>query len=117
MIHFGTSRDATLEAVDSLKAEGVAIDTLRLRGFPFNKTVDAFIEDHDTVFLVEQNRDAQMRTLLVNECLISPRQLIPILNYNGTPITAKQIREAILQVVRGDNIRPLRKQHSVKESV
>ncbi len=117
VIHFGTSRDATLEAVDSLKAEGVAIDTLRLRGFPFNKTVDAFIEDHDTVFLVEQNRDAQMRTLLVNECLISPRQLIPILNYNGTPITAKQIREAILQVVRGDNIRPLRKQHSVKESV
>ncbi len=117
VIHFGTSRDATLEAVDSLKTEGVAIDTLRLRGFPFNKTVDAFIEDHDTVFLVEQNRDAQMRTLLVNECLISPRQLIPILNYNGTPITAKQIREAILQVVRGDNIRPLRKQHSVKESV
>lgn len=117
VIHFGTSRDATLEAVDSLKAEGVAIDTLRLRGFPFNKTVDAFIEDHDTVFLVEQNRDAQMRTLLVNECLISPRQLIPILNYNGTPITAKQIREAILQVVRGDNIRPLRRQHSVKESV
>lgn len=117
VIHFGTSRDATLEAVDSLKAEGVAIDTLRLRGFPFNKTVDAFIEDHDTVFLVEQNRDAQMRTLLVNECLISPRQLIPILNYNGTPITAKQIREAILLVVRGDNIRPLRKQHSVKESV
>ncbi len=117
VIHFGTSRDATLEAVDSLKAEGVAIDTLRLRGFPFNKTVDAFIEEHDTVFLVEQNRDAQMRTLLVNECLISPRQLIPILNYNGTPITAKQIREAILQVVRGDNIRPLRKQHSVKESV
>ncbi|GAA4097134.1 2-oxoacid:acceptor oxidoreductase subunit alpha [Zhongshania borealis] len=117
VIHFGTSRDATLEAVDSLKAEGVAIDTLRLRGFPFNKTVDAFIEDHDTVFLVEQNRDAQMRTLLVNECLISPRQLIPILNYNGTPITAKQIREAILQVVRGDNIRSLRKQHPVKESV
>ena len=117
VIHFGTSRDATLEAVDSLKAEGVAIDTLRLRGFPFNKTVDAFIEEHDTVFLIEQNRDAQMRTLLVNECLISPRQLIPILNYNGTPITAKQIREAILQVVRGDNIRPLRKQHSVKESV
>ncbi len=117
VIHFGTSRDATLEAVDSLKAEGVAIDTLRLRGFPFNKTVDAFIEEHDTVFLVEQNRDAQMRTLLVNECLISPRQLIPILNYNGTPITAKQIREAILLVVRGDNIRPLRKQHSVKESV
>jgi 2-oxoglutarate ferredoxin oxidoreductase subunit alpha len=117
VIHFGTSRDATLEAIDSLKAEGLAIDTLRLRAFPFNKTLDAFLEEHDTVFLVEQNRDAQMRTLLVNECLISPRQLIPILNYNGTPITAKQIREAILQTVRGDNVRPLRKQRSVKESV
>ncbi len=117
VIHFGTSRDATLEAVDSLKVEGVAIDTLRLRGFPFSKTVDAFIDEHETVFLVEQNRDAQMRTLLVNECLISPRQLIPILNYNGTPITAKQIRSEILMAVRGDNVRPLRKQRAAKESV
>ncbi|CAA0093010.1 2-oxoacid:acceptor oxidoreductase subunit alpha [Zhongshania aliphaticivorans] len=117
VIHFGTSREATLEAVDTLAAEGIGIDTLRIKGFPFHKSVDAFIEQHDTVFVVDQNRDAQMRTLLVNECLVSPRDLISILNYNGTPISARKIREEIIAVLRGDNVRPIHKKKMVKESV
>ncbi|CAA0079279.1 2-oxoglutarate oxidoreductase subunit KorA [Zhongshania aliphaticivorans] len=117
VIHFGTSRDATLEAVDALAAEGYAIDTLRIKGFPFHKSVDAFIEAHDTVFVIDQNRDAQMRTLLVNECLVSPRDLISILNYNGTPITARKIRDDIIAVLRSDNVRPLHKKTLAKESV
>jgi 2-oxoglutarate ferredoxin oxidoreductase subunit alpha len=117
VIHFGTSREATLEAVDTLAAEGIAIDTLRIKGFPFHKSVDAFIEQHDTVFVVDQNRDAQIRTLLVNECLVSPRDLISILNYNGTPISARKIREEIIAVLRGDNVRPIHKKKMAKESV
>lgn len=117
VIHFGTSRHATLEAVDALAAQGIAVDTLRIRGFPFHKSVDAFIEQHDTVFVVDQNRDAQMRTLLVNECLVSPRDLISILNYNGTPISARKILEEITMVLRGDNVRPLHKEKIAKESV
>ncbi|MGB1907078.1 MAG: 2-oxoacid:acceptor oxidoreductase subunit alpha, partial [Spongiibacter sp.] len=85
VIHFGTSRDATLEAVDALAAQGVAVDTLRIRALPFSSVIDDFIDSHDTVFVVEQNRDAQMRSLLVNECEVSPRRLLSILNFNGTP--------------------------------
>jgi 2-oxoglutarate ferredoxin oxidoreductase subunit alpha len=117
VIHFGSSRHATLEAVDSLAALGIAVDTLRIRGFPFHKSVDAFIDQHDTMFVVEQNRDAQMRTLLVNECLVSPRDLISILNYNGTPISARKIFDEIMIVLRGDNVRSLHKVKIVKESV
>jgi 2-oxoglutarate ferredoxin oxidoreductase subunit alpha len=117
VIHFGSSRHATLEAVDSLAALGIAVDTLRIRGFPFHKSVDAFIDQHDTTFVVDQNRDAQMRTLLVNECLVSPRDLISILNYNGTPISARKIFEEIMMVLRGDNVRSLKKVKIVKESV
>ncbi|MFQ3200839.1 MAG: 2-oxoglutarate ferredoxin oxidoreductase subunit alpha [Zhongshania sp.] len=117
VIHFGSSRHATLEAVDSLAALGIAVDTLRIRGFPFHKSVDAFIDQHDTTFVVDQNRDAQMRTLLVNECLVSPRDLISILNYNGTPISARKIFEEIMTVLRGDNVRSLKKVKIVKESV
>lgn len=119
VIHFGTSRDATLEAVDALAAQGVAVDTLRIRALPFSSVIDDFIDSHDTVFVVEQNRDAQMRSLLVNECEVSPRRLLSILNFNGTPITARQIRDEIaqhLQRDKGSNVRPLRKGASAKES-
>ncbi|MFT5575608.1 MAG: 2-oxoglutarate ferredoxin oxidoreductase subunit alpha, partial [Bermanella sp.] len=74
-----------------------------------------FIEQHDTVFVVEQNRDAQLRSLLVNECEVPPKQLLSVLNYNGTPITARQIREKIASVSRGDNVRPLHKKTGSKE--
>lgn len=115
VIHFGTSRDATMEAIDYLADEGIRVDSLRVRAFPFNQQVEDFIEQHDTVFVVEQNRDAQLRSLLINECEVSPKQLLSVLNYNGTPITARQIREKIGSVTRADNVRPLRKKSGSKE--
>lgn len=115
VIHFGTSADSTMEAIDYLAEEGIKVDSLRIKAFPFNKDVEAFIENHDTVFVIEQNRDAQMKTLLVNECEVSPKDLISILNYDGMPITARKIRERINAVVRGDNVTPLHKKAGSKE--
>lgn len=115
VIHYGTSRDATLEAIDYLADEGVRVDSLRIRAFPFSQQVADFIAAHETVFVVEQNRDAQLRSLLINECEVSPKQLLSVLNYNGTPITARQIRDKIASVVRGDNVRPLHKKAGGKE--
>ena len=73
----------------------IKIDTMRIRAFPFSKEVEDFIHGHEKVFLVEQNRDAQLRALLVNECEIDPAKIIPILNYDGSPITAKCIVDLI----------------------
>ena len=91
MIYFGTSHYPAAEAVALLAAEGIGIDTMRLRGFPFSEEVLAFIESHDQVFVVEQNRDKQLRSMLVNELEVHPKQLLPILNYDGMPITADAI--------------------------
>ena len=76
-------------------AEGVHVDALRVRAFPFSSQVDAFIEAHDTVFVVEQNESAQLRTLLINEGDYSPKKLVKVLHYDGTPITARFIAGAI----------------------
>ncbi len=115
VIHFGTSADSTQEAIDYLADEGIKVDSLRIKAFPFHHSVDEFIASHDTVFVIEQNRDAQMKTLLVNECEVSPKDLISILNYDGMPITARKIRERINAVVRGDNVTPLHKKAGSKE--
>jgi 2-oxoglutarate ferredoxin oxidoreductase subunit alpha len=72
---------------------------MRVRGFPFAKEVDAFIAAHERVFVVEQNRDGQLRTLLVNEGEIDPAKLVPVLHYDGTPITARFIAGKIAQLM------------------
>ena len=79
-----------------LEADGVHVDALRLRAFPFPKVVPDFIGAHDKVFVVEQNRDAQMRSLLMIELGISPDKLVPVLNYNGMPITADNILKQVM---------------------
>jgi len=84
------------EALDVLDANGVHVDAMRLRAFPFPDSVARFIADHETVFVVEQNRDAQMRTLLVNELEIDPKKLVKVLHFDGTPITARFITKAIM---------------------
>ena len=83
------------EAVEALEAQGVQVDTMRIRAFPFHSSVNSFVADHDFVFVVEQNRDAQLRSLIVNECGIDPVRLVPILHYDGTPITARFNAKAI----------------------
>jgi len=95
VIHFGSTSAPMAEALTSLEQTGLHLDTLRIRAFPFSDEVVDFIGTHDQVFVIEQNRDAQMRTLLVNECAIDPARLIPVLHYDGTPVTARYITAAI----------------------
>ena len=83
------------EALDLLEVDGVHLDALRLCAFPFSQAVPDFIAAHDKVFVVEQNRDAQMHSMLVNELDIDPARLVRILHYDGTPITARFIIAAI----------------------
>jgi 2-oxoglutarate ferredoxin oxidoreductase subunit alpha len=83
------------EALESLAEAGIHLDALRLRAFPFPPSVPQFIEAHDEVFVVEQNRDAQMRSLLINELAVAPSRLFAVLNYDGTPITARFITQAV----------------------
>ena len=78
-----------------LASLGIHVDLLRVRAFPFGPEVAAFIDAHERVFVVEQNRDAQLRTLLVNELELDPKRLIKILHYDGTPISARFIADAI----------------------
>jgi 2-oxoglutarate ferredoxin oxidoreductase subunit alpha len=94
-IFYGSTSPAMAEAVEHLQADGIAIDTLRVRAFPFLDSVRDFIDAHDSVFVVEQNRDGQLRSLLVNEFGIDPARLIAVLHYDGTPITARFIAGAI----------------------
>lgn len=100
VIYFGSTSPAMQEALEVLAAEGVHLDALRLRAFPFGDGVAEFIAGHRQVFVVEQNRDAQMRSLLVNELEIDPARLVKVLHYDGTPITARFITEAITARVR-----------------
>jgi 2-oxoglutarate/2-oxoacid ferredoxin oxidoreductase subunit alpha len=95
VIYFGSTSPAMAEALDALEADGVHLDALRLRAFPFPASVAKFIAAHEQVFVVEQNRDAQMHLLLVNELDINPARLVRVLHYDGTPITARFIAGAI----------------------
>ena len=99
IIFFGTTLFPALEAIDLLRGEGLNIDAMRIKAFPFPESVEAFIEAHDTVFVIEQNRDAQFRSLLVNELETNPKKLIKVLNFDGMPITADAILNQIVPKV------------------
>ncbi|HVW75471.1 MAG TPA: 2-oxoacid:acceptor oxidoreductase subunit alpha [Rhizomicrobium sp.] len=96
-IYYGSTAPAMREALAALAADGVQLDTMRLRAFPFPEAVTDFINAYDQIFLVEQNRDAQMRSLLVNECGIDPARFVSVLHFDGTPITARFIIAAIAE--------------------
>lgn len=100
VIYFGSTSPAMQEALEVLSAEGIHVDAMRLRAFPFPDSVADFIARHERVFVVEQNRDAQMRSLLVNELEVDPARLVKVLHYDGTPITARFITDAITAHVR-----------------
>ncbi|MFA7665799.1 MAG: 2-oxoacid:acceptor oxidoreductase subunit alpha [Burkholderiaceae bacterium] len=109
VIHFGSTAPAMAEACEALTERGLEVDTLRLRAFPFGDEVARFIAEHPTVFVIEQNRDAQMRTMLVNELGTDPARLVPILHYDGTPITARFITGMIADRMSGANVEPLKR--------
>jgi 2-oxoglutarate ferredoxin oxidoreductase subunit alpha len=96
-IYYGSTAPAMSEALATLEARGLHLDVLRVRAFPFGDEVVDFIHAHESVFVVEQNRDAQLQKLIVNECAIDPARLISILHYDGTPITARFITTAIAE--------------------
>jgi 2-oxoglutarate ferredoxin oxidoreductase subunit alpha len=108
-IYYGSTSPAMAEAFDALQARGVHIDALRIRAFPFSAAVDRFIAEHETIFVIEQNRDAQLRMMLVGEQEANPAKLEPVLHYDGTPITARFIIDAIASRVRADNVEPITK--------
>lgn len=99
VIYFGSTSPAMQEALEALAAGGIHVDAMRLRAFPFPDSVRRFIDVHQQVFVVEQNRDAQMHSLLVNELGIDPARLVKLLHYDGTPITARFITRAITEHV------------------
>ncbi len=102
VIYFGSTSPAMHEALDVLTEAGLDLDAMRLRAFPFAASVAQFIAEHDKVFVVEQNRDAQMHCLLVNELDVDPARLVRVLHFDGTPITARFITEAIRQKMQAD---------------
>jgi 2-oxoglutarate ferredoxin oxidoreductase subunit alpha len=102
LIFFGTSTYSAEEAMDDMELSGTVFDAIRLRSFPFNKTVEDFIHSHEMVFIIEQNRDAQMRSLLINELNVNPQKMISVLNFDGMPITAQFISTRINKTLSPD---------------
>jgi len=109
VVYFGSTSPAMNEAELILADKGIDLNLMRLRAFPFGTEVEAFIAEHDTVFVIEQNRDGQMRSLLINELEIDPRRLAKVVHYDGTPITARFIVDAIGDRIDGDKVVPFRK--------
>ena len=109
VIYFGSTSPAMDEAITMLESRGSELDRMRVRAFPFHSSVSSFVADHDFVFVVEQNRDSQLRSLIVNECGIDPVRLVPVLHYDGTPITARFIARAIGDHLDALKVTPLRK--------
>src|SRR6056297_3354869 len=104
IIAFGSSHGATIEALDRLAEQDVAVDYLRLRAFPFGDEVEAFVRTHRTIFVLEQNRDAQMRSLLMTELNADPRKLVSILHYNGLPVPSDMIVERISNYIEQEAV-------------
>jgi 2-oxoglutarate ferredoxin oxidoreductase subunit alpha len=95
LIYFGANRPAVLEGLDYLERDGIKLNSLRLKAFPFTQEVLDFCAAHDRIFVVEQNRDAQMRQLLMVEAEVPLDKLISALNYDGTPMTAEFVRQTV----------------------
>ena len=96
ILYYGTSALPMGEALELLQVDGVGLDRIRIRGFPFGEEVYQFIDRHDLVFVVDQNRDSQMRTLLVNEGDVDPARLVRVRYYAGLSISADDIHGQVL---------------------
>ncbi len=95
ILFFGTSQYAAEEAMELMRQDGIFVDALRIKAFPFNQMVEDFINTHEKIFVIEQNRDAQMKSLLMIELSADPNKLISVLNYDGMPITADNIMKQV----------------------
>jgi 2-oxoglutarate ferredoxin oxidoreductase subunit alpha len=91
IVALGSIDGAVREAVDILAAGGIPMDYMRIRGFPFSAEVEAFLEQHETIFVVEQNRDGQLRSLLLLETNVEKRKLQSIRDFGGVPLSADTV--------------------------
>jgi 2-oxoglutarate ferredoxin oxidoreductase subunit alpha len=107
-LYFGSTSAAMTEALEQLQKQGIELDTLRVRGFPFHDEIMDFIAAHDRLFVVEQNRDGQLRMMIVNEGGVDPAKLSKIVHYDGTPVTARFISRAIADDLAARQSVPLR---------
>ena len=96
IVAVGSSDGAVREAIDRLAEQGVQADYMRIRAFPFHDSVEAFLEAHDRVFVVEQNRDAQLRSLLTLETNVPQERLIPVRYYGGLSLSANHVLDGVL---------------------
>jgi 2-oxoglutarate/2-oxoacid ferredoxin oxidoreductase subunit alpha len=113
VLYFGTSEESSREALDRLAAEGIYLNAMRVRAFPFNDEVRQYIERHQQVFVIEQNRDAQLRTLLMAEFEFGPDKLKSVLCFDGSPISARNIRRQIKTHLNSDNVLPLHRKNTL----
>jgi len=102
IINFGSTTKAINEALNHLSNKGIGINHMRIRAFPFSSKIDEFINKHDIVFIVEQNRDGQIKKLLVNEIDVISSKLLSILNYDGMPLTAQFLINKINEYIEED---------------
>ena len=116
-IFYGTTAQASYEALDGLEAEGIKINTCRIKSFPFHPDIGTFMEEHDTIYVIEQNRDGQMRSLLINEFNMGTNRLKSILNIDGMPMRARRIKRKIERMLNGENVSPFTTAHSSVEGV
>lgn len=97
LITLGSGDSACVEALDRLQSQGIGLNYCRIKAFPFGKEVGKFIEQHDIVYVVEQNRDAQLRTLLINDIEANQTKLVSLLHYNGMPINSGFVVDRVLE--------------------
>jgi 2-oxoglutarate/2-oxoacid ferredoxin oxidoreductase subunit alpha len=104
LVSIGSCDGAIREAIDVLKTHDVGVNYMRIRGFPFSEDVERFLANHRVLFVVEQNRDAQLRSLLTLETAVEKAKLRSLLHYSGLPISSSFIVEGVL-----DELRPQRR--------
>ena len=109
VIYFGSSDYSMIEALDELSSDGIILDSMRIRAFPFGKEVHDFIENHDMIFVVEQNRDAQMKKLILAEANVAPDKMISVLCFDGMPITAHFISTEISSYLAEKEVKEIMK--------
>jgi 2-oxoglutarate ferredoxin oxidoreductase subunit alpha len=104
VITIGGCRGAVLEGLDRLREQGVVLDVMRIRGFPFGPEVREFLASHDKHIVIEQNRDGQLRSLLILETEIAPERLLSLREYGGLPLGTNQVVEGVLELLQGAEV-------------
>jgi 2-oxoglutarate ferredoxin oxidoreductase subunit alpha len=99
ILTIGSCDGACKEALDRLEKQKIGLNYCRVKGFPFTDAVREFIDQHEVVYVVEQNRDAQLRTLLINDIEADQRKLVPLLHYDGMPINAGFVVDGVLEEI------------------